>query len=760
MNRRLIPLLALVLLARPVLVRADKGAQDLVETLRDDDEATAKASEAMLVKIGPDAVRPLQKALNDSNFRVRRRAAETLARLGPQAKRAAPDLVQLLGDAQFDVHAAAEKALIAMGDDAIPALADALKSDQEGLRKMALSTMSRCGPKAIPYFLSLLKKDESPVIRASAAEALGNASPVTPDVTLGLVQALSDLEEGVRSSAADSLGLLGASSQSAIRPLFSVSQDDHDALTRKKAADALAQIGKSSKEAGALVAAEYEKQLKSQDTLSRQNAIASLGNLGAAGMPGLIQALSDRDPAVSDQASQTIILVGQDAVPALEQLKQSSFPYLQRKATELLRRIQKKRGDRRNEARSTRGARRAFFMSAFPLGAAGNDVSASTVTVAPTQLGIDVLEEQGYALLQGKQVGLITNQTGVDSRGRSTADLLAKAPGVKLVALFSPEHGIRGTKEHGESVGDAIDPHLRLPVYSLYGSVQKPSPPMLNSIDVLVFDMQDVGARFYTYLTTMGMAMEAAAERGIAFMVLDRPNPLGGAVVEGQVLDSRIRHFTAYYQVPVRHGFTAGELAQWYNLTTKLNVQMTVIAMKDWKRDEIWKDTGLSFVPPSPNIRNATAAILYCGIGMFEATNVAVGRGTDFPFELVGAPWISGDVLAKRLNDLALPGLQFTPALFTPTADVYQGQHWSGVRIKVTDARALRPVDLFVYVSCLLRELWPKDFQPRWDEVARVTGSHDFEHLYIQNKSAADILVVFHKSADDFVKSRQPYLLY
>jgi len=378
----------------------------------------------------------------------------------------------------------------------------------------------------------------------------------------------------------------------------------------------------------------------------------------------------------------------------------------------------------------------------------------------PVLLGIDVLEAQDYALLQGKQVGLITNQTGVDSSGRSTADLLAKAPGVKLVALFSPEHGIRGTHGHGEIVGDSIDPKLHIPVYSVYGSVQKPTPEMLNAIDVLVFDMQDVGARFYTYLTTMGMAMEAASQRGIGFMVLDRPNPVGGSVMEGQVLDSRIQQFTAYYQIPVRHGFTAGELAQWYNQTHKLGVELTVIAIKNWKRDQLWADTGLPFVPPSPNIRNPTAALLYCGVGLFEATNVSVGRGTDFPFELLGAPWISGETLARRLNDLQLPGLQFSPALFTPTSEGYAGQLCSGVRIKVTDAKLVRPVDLFVQISCLIRELWPKDFQPRWEEVALVTGSQDFEHLYTENKPAAEILEVFHKSADDFAKNRQPYLLY
>jgi len=390
----------------------------------------------------------------------------------------------------------------------------------------------------------------------------------------------------------------------------------------------------------------------------------------------------------------------------------------------------------------------------LPLQAADNPVQ------PPVLLGIDVLEQQGYALLQGKQVGLITNHTGVDSSGRSTADLLAKAPGVKLVALFSPEHGIRGKRVAGEPIGDTIDPHLHLPVYSLYGSVQKPTPEMLNAIDVLVFDMQDVGARFYTYLTTMGMAMEAAGQRKIPFMVLDRPDPSGGAVIEGQVLDPRIHHFTAYYQIPVRHGLTAGELAQWYNQTQKLSVQLTVIGLKNWKREMLWEDTELPFLPPSPNIRTPTEALLYSGLGMFEATNISVGRGTETPFELIGAPWMDSALLSDRLNALRLPGFKFKAVTFVPAGDVYAGQPCSGVRIKVTDPGAIRPIDLFVQVSCLVRELWPKDFQPRWEEVARVTGSQDFEHMYEANKPAAEILDVFHKSAEQFAKDRQPYLLY
>jgi uncharacterized protein YbbC (DUF1343 family) len=374
--------------------------------------------------------------------------------------------------------------------------------------------------------------------------------------------------------------------------------------------------------------------------------------------------------------------------------------------------------------------------------------------------GIDVLESQEFAPLQGKQVGLITNHTGVSLTGRSTADLLAKAPGVKLVALFSPEHGIRGSLGHGELIGDGLDPRLRLPVYSLYGAVKKPSAQMLNSIDVLVFDMQDVGARFYTYLTTMGMAMEAADERKIAFMVLDRPNPAGGLVLEGQVLDPRLQHFTAYYSVPTRHGFTAGELAKWYKESRQLDVSLNIIPLKNWSRDMLWPDTRREFLPPSPNIRNPTAALLYSGIGMFETTNVSVGRGTDAPFELFGAPWMDGQLLEKRLTDLKLPGLEFKAIVFTPTSDLYKDQQCFGVRVMVKDAKRVRPVDIFVHVTAIIRENWLKDFVPRWEEVARVAGSQDFEHLFIQNKSAQDILSVFNKSAEEFSASRQTFLLY
>lgn len=376
------------------------------------------------------------------------------------------------------------------------------------------------------------------------------------------------------------------------------------------------------------------------------------------------------------------------------------------------------------------------------------------------KLGIDQLVAQGFAPLIGKQVGLVTNQTGVDSQGRSTADLLAHAPGVRLMALFSPEHGIRGNQQGGAVVGDSVDSRTHVPVYSLYGTVKKPTPEMLNALDVIVFDMQDVGSRFYTYLTTMGLCMEAASRRRIGFMVLDRPNPLGGDIVEGQVLDPRLKHFTAYYTVPVRHGFTAGELAQWYNQAAQLRLNLQVITMAGWNRKDLWDQTGLRFSPPSPNIKTPTAALLYAGIGMFEATNLSVGRGTDMPFEKVGAPWLNGAALVGRLNQAHLPGVNFIQTTFTPTSDLYAGQLCSGARIVVTDLQAFRPVDLFVWMALYLKELSPKDFQPRWDEVARVTGSSDFEKMYKDNTAAAEIVARFKKSADDFRASRTPFLLY
>jgi uncharacterized protein YbbC (DUF1343 family) len=378
----------------------------------------------------------------------------------------------------------------------------------------------------------------------------------------------------------------------------------------------------------------------------------------------------------------------------------------------------------------------------------------------PTLLGIDVLEARGFDALVGKQIGLITNQTGVNSKGESTADVLARAPKVRLVALFSPEHGIRGTIEHGRDVSDGIDTRTQLPVYSLYGKTQRPTPEMLNAIDAMVFDMQDVGSRYYTYLATMAMAMEEASKRGIEFIVLDRPNPLGGAVVEGPVADPSVKHITAYFSVPIRHGFTAGELAQWYNETAQVKAKVKVVPMLGWNRKYLWRDTQLNFVAPSPNIQTPEQALLYAGTGMFEATNLSVGRGTGQPFHLIGAPWIKGKNFFRRLSTESLPGLRVKRTSFIPSKELYEGEICNGVMIEITDPEAVRPVEAFVQIALVLRELYPSDFQLRWPEVARMTGTTDFEKLYTGKQSAQQIKDLFNQSAAKFVAERDKYLIY
>ncbi len=397
--------------------------------------------------------------------------------------------------------------------------------------------------------------------------------------------------------------------------------------------------------------------------------------------------------------------------------------------------------------------------AAFALGL-GQPLHAAPPEKKPVLLGIDVLQARGFDVLQGKQVGLITNQTGQDSKGESTADILAQAPRVKLTALFSPEHGIRGTVEHGQQVGNAIDARTHLPVYSLYGDTQKPTPEMLNAIDALVFDIQDVGTRYYTYITTMGMAMEEAAQRDIEFIVLDRPNPLGGQRVEGPPADMKHKHFTAYYPIPIRHGFTVGELAQWYNETAGLKVRLKVIPMMGWNRTQLWNDTGLRFVPPSPNIRTPEQALLYAGIGMFEATNLSVGRGTSQPFLTIGAPWIVGKNFVKRLNSESIPGVRFKKMTFTPTKDQYVGQLCNGVTIQLQHPELLNAADLFVQIAFVLKELYPNDFQLRWPEIARVTGTEDFQKAYESKQAPQTVMDIFHREAEKFASEREKFLLY
>lgn len=320
--------------------------------------------------------------------------------------------------------------------------------------------------------------------------------------------------------------------------------------------------------------------------------------------------------------------------------------------------------------------------------------------------GIDTLVAERFAPLRGMKIGVITNQTGIDRAGNPTIDLLRSAPGVDVRAIFSPEHGLFGAAD--EKIGDMRDPVRGLPVYSLYGESRKPSPEQLAGLDALVFDIQDIGVRFYTYIATMRNAMEAAAAAKIQFIVLDRVDPIGGVAVEGPLLRGP-EDFIAWHNVPVRHGMTAGELAEMFREERHIAVDLRVIPLRRWKRAEWQDDAGLPWIDTSPNMRSLTEAALYPGIGLLE-TSIAVGRGTATPFELVGAPYVDPVRFVDVLNAFKLSGIRFEPARFTPNASVFAKQECGGARLIVTDRNALKPVTLGAAIAVALRRLYPNDF--------------------------------------------------
>ena len=321
---------------------------------------------------------------------------------------------------------------------------------------------------------------------------------------------------------------------------------------------------------------------------------------------------------------------------------------------------------------------------------------------AEAQNGIDVLHASGYAALQGMRIGLITNHTGIDRAGNPTVDLLRSAPGVTLAAIFTPEHGLRGTAD--EKVGD--ERYQGIPVFSLYGEQRKPSQEQLRGLDALVFDIQDIGTRFYTYISTMGLAMEAVAEAKIKFVVLDRVNPIGGDVVEGPVLEGET-NFVGWHPLPIRHGKTVGELAQLFREERRIDVDLTVIPVKGWKREQWQDEAGLPWVNTSPNMRSLQAAGLYPGIGLMESA-VSVGRGTPTPFEILGAPYIDGAALIREVGPL--PGVLLTPVRFTPDASIHKGEECGGVRLTITDRRVLRSVHVGLSIAAALARLYPQQF--------------------------------------------------
>jgi len=323
--------------------------------------------------------------------------------------------------------------------------------------------------------------------------------------------------------------------------------------------------------------------------------------------------------------------------------------------------------------------------------------------------GIDVLREQNFAPLTGKRVGLITNHTGLSANGTTTIDLLFESEVCKLVALFSPEHGIRGNMD--TEISSSVDETTGLPIYSLYGDTKRPTAEMLQGIDVLVFDIQDIGARFFTYAATMARCMEEAVKAGIPFMVLDRPNPVGGLRVEGPMLDAGKKTDRGYMPLPIRHGMTVGELARYYNTEKSLGLQLQVIEMQGWLRSHYFWDTGQLWVNPSPNMRTMAAAFLYPGINLVEWTNVSVGRGTDRPYEIVGAPWIEPQRLAASLIAAQIPGVQFVPVFFTPKSSKHQGVRCGGVGLMITNTEEFNSVLLGLTLVSVLHKLYPEDFE-------------------------------------------------
>jgi uncharacterized protein YbbC (DUF1343 family) len=342
--------------------------------------------------------------------------------------------------------------------------------------------------------------------------------------------------------------------------------------------------------------------------------------------------------------------------------------------------------------------------------------------MAPVQSGLDVLRAQGFAPLKGKRVGLVTNHTGRARDGATAIDLFFAAKDVKLVALFSPEHGIRGILD--ANVPTEVDEKTKLPINSLYGQTQRPTAAMLDGLDAIVIDLQDIGARFYTYMTTTAYVLEEAAKAKLPVYVLDRPNPINGWQVEGPSLDKESMSFTGYFPaMPIRHGMTLGELAKLFNGENKIGADLTVVAMKNWRRDDWFDDTALPWISPSPNMRNMNEAALYPGIGAIEGTNLSVGRGTDTPFEHVGAPWIDGVQLSDALNARALPGVRFYPVRFTPASSKYANEECQGVFMIVTDRAALRPVRLGLEVASAINRLYPAQYQ--LESAARLFGSRD-----------------------------------
>lgn len=392
-------------------------------------------------------------------------------------------------------------------------------------------------------------------------------------------------------------------------------------------------------------------------------------------------------------------------------------------------------------------------------------------TAQEVQTGIDVLQKEGFSSLKGKRVGLITNPTGIDSKFNSTVDILNKAPQVNLVALFSPEHGIRGNYSAGENVESSIDKKTGLKVYSIYGKNRKPSPRMLEGLDAIVYDIQDIGVRSYTYISTMGLAMEACAENDIEFIVLDRPNPLGGYKTEGSLVESKFTSFVSQFPIPYIYGLTCGELAHLLNkegyLKDQVRCNLKVIKMEGWKREMLFSETGLPWVPTSPHIPNAYSAIYYSTSGILgELYVMSIGVGYTQPFELFAAPWIDAEELSHNLNNLKLPGVHFRPVHYKPYYSVGKGIEHHGVQLHIRDINTapLSLIQFYVLQEC--HKLYPEHNPFEMCEKSRLTmfdkvcGSNRIRDIFTRKFLTKEILPIWNKDTKSFIKLAKRYYLY
>ncbi|GIP38765.1 hypothetical protein J31TS4_20450 [Paenibacillus sp. J31TS4] len=390
-----------------------------------------------------------------------------------------------------------------------------------------------------------------------------------------------------------------------------------------------------------------------------------------------------------------------------------------------------------------------------------------TMAASKVWTGADRLRQQEPAELAGKRIGLLTNPTGRTADLLSVVDVCASLPTARLTALYACEHGINGERQAGVTFEDETDERLGIPVYSLYGKTRKPTGDMLEGIDALIFDIQDLGVRFYTYLSTLVYAMEACAEHGKELIVLDRPNPLGGVVCEGGFLQDGYQSMVGAWPIPFRTGLTIGEFARYLNDQLTKPVQLTVLAMEGWTRGMEYTDTGLPWIFPSPNMPTMDTVRVYSGNCLFEGTNLSEGRGTTKPFELIGAPWLDGQALSDRLNALGLPGVGFCPMYFTPTFSKHQGAICGGVHLFVTDRQTYRPAETALHMLKAIQQLHPDDFAwlPPFKEgrpcfIDLLTGS-DLVRTQLHTEGGLErIIELWRRDAEEWSRTRQPYLLY